>query len=288
MPAAESLVVDTVDGVAIACTYYPGGVMRSRDGKHSPKEGKEVVPIILLHGWEGQRQQFDPVASYLQQFGHAVIVPDLRGHGRSVTQRLGAMERTLDPARFRRDDFLAMVNDVRAVKGHLFKENNAEKLNIELLTVVGADMGALVGMTWAIYDWSLPQLPTIKQGRDVKALVMLTPPKSFKGLNATAALRSPVIAKGLRELIIVGARDTQGLADAKNLFTSLARGRDDPPKDLFMLEPDTSLSGVALLTAPGVAQAPALASFIEGQIARHAKDPEFAWRNRGNPLESAP
>ena len=36
----------------------------------------------MLHGWKGNRTEYADLASFLQtQHGHAVLVPDLRGHG---------------------------------------------------------------------------------------------------------------------------------------------------------------------------------------------------------------
>ena len=74
LPEPEEVTLKTVDNVDIAATYW------------EPKEpDNSTVPIILLHGWEGKRQEFDVLGRILQeQYNHAVISIDLRGHGKSA------------------------------------------------------------------------------------------------------------------------------------------------------------------------------------------------------------
>ena len=62
----------TKDRVSLTFTYYRG-----------TKE-KQSVPIILVHGWGEVRGEFDGLALYLQNQGHAVVTVDLRGHGEST------------------------------------------------------------------------------------------------------------------------------------------------------------------------------------------------------------
>ena len=86
LPPAEDITLTTKDGVVLHCSWYPG------------VNEKETVPIILLHGWEEDRHVYKDYALFLQQkHGHAVIVPDLRGHGES-TELANGME--LDLKRF--------------------------------------------------------------------------------------------------------------------------------------------------------------------------------------------
>ena len=89
-----------------------------------------------------------------------------------------------------------MVNDIEACKRFLLRENNEGELNIELLTVVAAgEMGAVIGLNWVAMDWSWPILPGRKQGQDVKALVLLSPGQSFKGVTGAPGANAPVHTK---------------------------------------------------------------------------------------------
>ena len=274
MPPPETLNLETNDGVALRCTYYPGGFVLNPKTKDVTRiSGKEVVPIIMLHGWEGQRREFDFTAVLLQRLGHAVVVPDLRGHGESTSARIGPRTVKLERDRMGRVDLENMVLlDVEAVKRFLIDKNNASELNIELLCVVGAELGATVALNWAVLDWNQPQLPAFKRGRDVKALVLLSPPASFKGLNANAALKHPIIQSALSVMIVVGKDDREGYREAKSIHTRLEKARERLPtdpkerqkrQDLFFIEPATSLSGTKLLTPRGLSVNQDLVTFLQ-------------------------
>lgn len=60
------------DGAILSATYYRGAA------------GKESVPVVLLHGLGGTRRDFDAIIPALLNAGMAVLVPDIRGHGKSI------------------------------------------------------------------------------------------------------------------------------------------------------------------------------------------------------------
>ena len=60
------------DGMILSATYYRGA------------NGKNSVPVVLLHGKGGNRRDFDPIIPELLKAGMAVLVPDIRGHGTSI------------------------------------------------------------------------------------------------------------------------------------------------------------------------------------------------------------
>ncbi len=61
LPAPETVTLETKDGVALTCRWYASPT--SKDG------GKNVVPVIILHGSGGQSSQYDGLASDLQKVG---------------------------------------------------------------------------------------------------------------------------------------------------------------------------------------------------------------------------
>ena len=292
IPDPEAVTVETSDGVPIRCSYYPGGFIETpTDKKDKPKiekkPGKEVVPVILLHGWDGRRRDFDELASTLQKLGHAVMVPDLRGHGDSTSVQLpNGGTKEIDRDRMRSTDIAAMGLDVEAVKKFFFEKNNAGEVNIELLCVVGADVGAILAVNWAAYDWSRRQLPAFKQGRDVKALVLISPEAAFKGYSMTTALSHPIVQKTLSIMLIVGEDDRTASREAKSIHTRLERFRQVPtdPKDadLVYLKPNTTLQGTQLINVPGLPLRDYIGVFIEHRLVRKAN--ENTWTERTSPL----
>ena len=80
-----------------------------------------------MHGWERQRGDFAALAAYFQQAGHAVVIPDLRGHGRSVKIKTAGGEDSIERDKMRKQHFASMVNDLQEVKRFLMKEHNDGK-----------------------------------------------------------------------------------------------------------------------------------------------------------------
>ena len=263
IPEPEDVDLQTSDGVELRATYY------------ASTEGKDAVPVILLHGFKGDRREFDELALFLQQSGNAVIAPDLRGHGDStkmVRPGSGAVV-TLEASKLRKEDFSLMTEkDVETVKRFLMKKNNSGELNIEKLCVVGADMGATVALNWAALDWSWPPLATGKQGQDVKALVLISPQFSFKGIPITGAINVPAIRRDLSVMMIVGKGDPASMRDATRIHKALEKFRPAPPsdpkeaaekQDLFFDKPSTSLSGTKMLGEKSLNLGPRIARFID-------------------------
>ena len=82
----EDLMLQTGDGLGLALTYYPG------------TKGKETIPIVLLHMWKQNRNDYKGLARVLQAVDYAVIMPDLRGHGQSTRLRGARRDETLKAA----------------------------------------------------------------------------------------------------------------------------------------------------------------------------------------------
>ncbi|HUG67786.1 MAG TPA: alpha/beta fold hydrolase [Pirellulaceae bacterium] len=292
IPDPQAVTVEASDKVPIRCSYYPGGFVETpTDKKDKPKiekkPGKEVVPVILLHGWDGRRRDFDELASTLQKRGHAVIVPDLRGHGDSTKALLpDGTTKDIDRDRMRSADIAGMLFDVEAAKKFFLDKNNIGEVNIELLCVVGADVGAIVAVNWAALDWNRRQLPAFKQGQDVKALVLVSPQTAHKGFSLTTSLNHPIIQKLLSIMLIVGEDDRKASGETKSIHSRLERFRDTPtdPKDLDLvyLKPNTTLQGTRLINVAALKLPEVIGFFIEQRLVR--KSNEFPWTDRTSPL----
>ena len=285
VPKVKIETLKTKDGVTLVCDYYPG------------TNGKETVPIVMVHGWGGVRGEFKNLALAMQsKFGHAVIVPDLRGHGDSVrrtTER--GDEKTINPKRMNRRQLAGMYEyDLAAVRNYLVDRNDDGELNIRWLTLVGADMGAIVAMNWAVRDWSWQPLTTGKQGQDVQAFVLISPMQAFKGLKIQPALEDTEVRK-LSTMILVGSEDRKTYSQARRLNTNLKRFHPPVPSDpqeaerkqsLFFVSFDTSLKGTKLLDASvdhqGLSPHDCVGRFIELRLLN--KKDKDKWQSRSNPL----
>jgi hypothetical protein len=274
----KPVTLETKDGVALKAVYYPG------------KPGKETVPVIMLHGWEQHGVVWEPLAVYFQKtLGHAVIVPDLRGHGQSLTQTAGAQARQLKPDDLTPTDMKAMVWDVQACKKFLQEENNKGELNLEMLTVVGAEFGALVALQFAQLDWGWPVLTTGKQGQDLKALALLTPIDGFKRVTAAEAvqsLRAPISTTKFSVLIVAGQQDRGGYSDAKRLHKQIENLYPNDLKEAgcWLVTPETNAQGAQLIEPQrrlGTEQI--LTNFIKQRLLDRKS--EFEWSERRSALQ---
>ncbi len=267
----EELDLFTDDGFTLKATYYPGPI------------SEKTPPVIMLHDFKGNRNVFRPLALALQAEGFAVLAADLRGHGGSTRYRnpLTSQAGELLATDLKRPDFEAMaVYDVEALRRYLRDKNNKHELNLNALSLIGADMGALVATLWSARDWSAPPLPGGKQGQDVKALVLLSPPWTYEMIPIRQGLEHPLLRTSVSLLVVVGERRTSSLRDARRVFGEVERfhpePQDDTDKDLFFVTEDTSLEGAALLGAPDLNVAAPIQEFLQRRIAKLA----FPWSPR--------
>jgi pimeloyl-ACP methyl ester carboxylesterase len=279
MPPKEQLTLVAKDGVSVSCDYFPGGFVKAGETVRKI-DGKSVVPIIMVHGWAGQATDYERFALGLQNVGYAVVVPDLRGHGRSrvVMTPLGPVEVDLDRVRLR--ELQSMILDIEAVKKFLLEKNNQGEVNIEMLGIIGSDVGALLAINWSVVDWSKRQLPAFKQGRDVKAMVLLSPEESFRGVQYRDALQHPVVS-AMPTLIAVGAGDSKITREADRLKKLLERNRRNAEESLVLVEAGTTLQGVQLLQ-PSLPVANEVWKFFQKHLAEQGA--RYPWSDRPNPL----
>lgn len=276
-PAVEQ--ITTKDNVTLTITYY--------ESPKAEKNGKTVVPIILLHGHKGQRANCEVLAKDLQAYGFAVVTPDLRGSGASNTITLpNGEEKKLDAAKFTNKEFPYYLRDLDAVKSFLRKKNNEAKLNLEALVVIGADASACAAMNWAVVDWNAPILANYKNAQDVKALVLLSP-QPIKGYAIEKdALTHPVVGKKLPVMISAGKKGRSAFDEARRLGTTLERNHTqtaDTPEDeqrIWLKFEDANVQGTELLV-PSLQARNNIHKFLGAWVV--GKMEEFKWTERISP-----
>ena len=276
----EKLVLETKDGVKLGITYYPSN------------RGKEAVPIVMLHDLKESRAVFSSLAQKLsaptepEQDSHAVITVDLRGHGSSTSargfnDRQGSYE--LDASSFKPQDFTDMVlYDMEAVRKFLVTKNDEGALNLNQLCLMGSGMGANVALSWAAVDWSTPELPRIKQGQDVKMLLLASPVWNYKGLKLNIPIREPGVQREVTMLIVYGEGNGKAKKDARNILKNVERFHPEPRRgeipEVAIWPIDTELQGTRLLVDPQFDMLPQFESFIKA----HLSEADIPWLPRRN------
>jgi hypothetical protein len=174
------------------------------------------------------------------------------------------------------------------------EKHNAGELNIELLCVVAAEMSTVLALNWAVSDWSWPMTPTLKQGQDVKALILLSPESKIArtNINTVETLKHYIFTgKGprLSILIAVGQQGRSAYSEAKKLHTALERARGKGPageavkkQDLFLDSLDTELQGTKLIDPRlRLGEEQRILNFIKVRLVAKAAD--YQWESREPP-----
>ena len=269
----EELELETKDQLLLVASYYAG----TRE--------KESLPVLLLHDFGGNRNQLDAIALEIQrELGAAVIVPDLRGHGSSTTIVRQGQKVSIEASRITNSDLADIITiDLERVKRFLVEQNDEGLLNINKLCVVGCGMGAVLAVNWSAQDWNWRPLPNgHKRGQDVRALVLVSPPWSFRGVTAKDALAHPDLRREVATMVLVGSETKQATLDAQRYLRLInpARTRRVPAEQsdgrFRLISPATSLQSESLLTNENLKASATLVEFLEQQVA----DQELPWAER--------
>ena len=244
--------------------------------------GEETPAVVLIHGAEESRKNWESLATFLAGKGYAVLVPDLRLHGEASNPSSNARADRLSP-----NDYKGMVLlDMEAVKTLLLDLHARKKINVRKLGLVAAEEGAPVAMLFAYNDWAkqpLPDAPAFAArtptGQDVRALVLMSPEDSVPGLNASAVARKlSDDALDVGFFVVVGDRDAEDGGDAEKLYNRLGGRRDDRADRVraFVL-PGIPLRGTTLLRDPvGENVKTEIGAFLDRAV-KNRSDP---WRSR--------
>ena len=261
--------LQTKDGMEIRAFYFPSD------------QKKAATTVLLVHEWEGQASPYYKLVTALNKAGCAVLAPDYRGHGGSKEYvNLRGDKAELDPSKMSRKDAEAIVAmDLEKAKGFLKDENNDGYLNLNALVVIGIGEGCVLGNLWAARDWGFPSLGSVKQGQDVKAIVMISPEKQVKGLPIEPALNDNNLLL-LPTLIMAGARSLEA-GEARRMASRLeARkkrvGRGEVTGlSIQMLESDLA---EAALVNDARGAIPAIVTFVTTEV--KGSDPKNPWVER--------
>jgi hypothetical protein len=242
---SEAVTFDTVDGVKIKGTFWPG------------KNGRKAPTVLILHNFElnkgGDSHQdgWDSLGDALQKQGYAVLSFDFRGHGQSTAIRQDLFfradfpqNRTIrgfsvakPPVAISNKDFghlyyPYLLNDIIAAKSYLDGRSDSGDCNSANLILIGAGEGATLGNIWLASEmhrfqakppaggavgvfgrWTLEMDP---EGTDVVCAIWLTLSPTLAGHNyrGSPGLRSWITETGraakIPTVFIYGKNDKEG------------------------------------------------------------------------------
>jgi hypothetical protein len=175
----------------------------------------------------------------------------------------------------------AMVGfDMETIRSWLVGKNDEGALNLNKLCLVGAGMGASVATTWAAQDWAAPPLATGKQGQDVKAIVLISPQWTYRGMMMQTPLRLVPFKQNVAWLLVYGADDPEVKTDTRRIYDQLMRFHPEQrvpgTNGLISLGWPTKLQGGKLLSQVG----PGIEEQIVKFLTMHVADREMPWLTR--------
>ncbi len=232
IPKYKHLILDTPDGVHLKCTYFaPPKLKDAAEGAPATP----AMPFILLHGWDGDRRELLNYGLYLQKSGHAVIVPDLRGHGQSVS--VEGLKKPLDYKKFRKPEVMSAQKDIERCKKFLVQKHNQGEVNIDLLSVVAVGDTSVLAVQWVLNDWYAfpshnPQ--GIKQGQDVKSLMLVSPVKKLAGVSMMNNIQHPLFTgvdgTGAMPMLVLWSSFEKTAKESKEIAEIFGKHRPDISK----------------------------------------------------------
>ncbi|QDT12451.1 alpha/beta hydrolase [Stieleria marina] len=265
------VVLKTDDGLALRAFYFPSD------------KGKEAVTVMLVHEWQGQASPYGKLCMTLRNAGCAVIVPDYRGHGGSkeYTDARGKVRKFNIAQMGKRDVENIVRYDLEEAKRFLKKRNNDEELNLNALVVIGVREGCVMAAHWAQRDWSFAPVGSKKRGQDVKALVLISPKKVFKGVSLDQTLSNPAILS--LPMMLVAGQGSPEESEAERVYKRVEAVRKrihrGDVEGLNLHLSKASFSGPQLVAkTPDVL--PAVVQFVKKNVVISEDEEINPWVNR--------
>jgi hypothetical protein len=132
-------------------------------------------------------------------------------------------------------------------------------------------MGAIVAVNFVANNYIVPDYRNQPRGKDVKALVLVSPPSAYRGQAYTPAIMQPAFKGEIATLIAVGKQESKELNAAKTLNGTMSKMAETGPKKnkdktVQLVELDTKLQGSELLSNAKLKLLPALDGYIQKRL----------------------
>lgn len=223
-PTSKRVAIEATDGHYVYADYY------------APSQVAPPAPlVILVHGYQHDRQVWSPLITPLYETGFAILAIDLRGHGESSSTETRALVEQREKPLFRE-----MRNDVCGAYLWAVEQPGVDRARIAL---VGEGVGGTIALAYAAED------------RSVDAIVCLSPGLDHVDLDPRGDLRQ---VKGRKLLLVGGKRDHEVCDAMAPLTTGVSKHYIDAPH-----------RGAALF-AQEVELASRVVSFVERAVGQHS------------------
>lgn len=270
-PKPRTIELVTKDGKKLRAFYFPS------------EKGKAAKTVLLVHEWKGQASPYAKLVVALRDAGCAVLVPDYRGHGGSREQvNSKGNKAEMDTSKMSRRDIENIIKyDLEKAKSFLKGENDQESLNLNALVVIGVGEGCVMAAHWAARDWNWPTVGRIKQGRDVKGLIFISPTKQAKGVPIDPIFSGRSVLLQL-PIMVVSGTDSPNSEDAERIAKRIEASKKKSQRGGEVKGFEYKRYNTALMNASLVkdipAVIPAITKFIDSEV--KVSDTQNPWISR--------
>ena len=184
----------------------------------APRKKGKAPAALLVHNAGGDSAALYSLADNLQRKGFAVLVPDLRGHGESITESCDWSKTTDAEAQMRLWNY--SMRDLEASTEYLRDQDQVHNAN---LSMVGVGAGSLLAARYAIHD------------ENARAVVVIDPQDESYGFNMGKDITElgglPVLIMATKEGRQVALRIKGAAADGNDGLDYVSVKSLKPKKD---------------------------------------------------------
>ncbi len=168
-----------------------------------PRKNGRAPAVLLVHAAGSSAEPLDELAANLQRKGFAVLIPNLRGHGPSVSENYNWAKDT--DADVRTKSWSLAVRDLEASTDFMRGHDSIHNSN---LSIVGVGAGALLATRYAVQD------------ENTRAIALIAPDPENYGFNILSDLKE---LGGLPVLIM---SESSGRGDNVRIANASAKSND--------------------------------------------------------------
>ncbi len=167
---------------------------------------KRAPLLILLHSLGKSKLYWETLHEHFTKMGIAVLVMDLRGHGRSVIHK----RKKRYWQNFKDSEFLKYPDDLDAVINYIREEYL--EVDTNKIAIIGSNIGASTGILYAEQN-----------NKEVKTLILLSPIVGYKSVE----IRIPVVEYGKHPIMLITDKNNKPFRKSAENLAKYFQGEHD-------------------------------------------------------------